>query len=159
MSVYTRNSSANRGDQLWNGNNVSPHYFLQILQISHVERELERAEGQGRKHKLDPEWQRATCPSGTDSARSLRRLLRNSPPTGKESTVKKNVPGENTEGKATLFFRNCYFCISLRIILACLGLSSSRFFLFSFFFFCQLMQWQKIELLNTTELIDSKFIV
>lgn len=76
-----------------------------------MERELERAEGQGRKHKLDPEWQRATCPSGADSARSLRRLLRNSPPTGKESTVKKNVPGENTEGKATLFFRNCVIVI------------------------------------------------
>ena len=60
------------------------------------------------------------------------------------------------EGKATLFFCNCYFYISLRIILACLGLSSSSFF---FFFFCQLMQWQKVELLNTTELIDSKFIV
>ena len=66
-----------------------------------MERELEKAEGQGRKQKLDPEWQRATCPSGADSARSLRSLLRNSPPTGKESTVKKNVPGENMEGKAS----------------------------------------------------------
>ena len=125
MSVYTRNNSDNRGDQLWSQNTARPYFFLQILQISHVERELERAEGQERKQKLDPEWQRATCPPGAHSARSLRSLLRNSPPTGKESTVKKNVPGENMEGRATLFFCRCYFYVSLRIVLACLGLSSS----------------------------------
>ena len=110
--------SDNRGDQLWSQNTARPYFFLQILQISHVERELERAEGQERKQKLDPEWQRATCPPGAHSARSLRSLLRNSPPTGKESTVKKNVPGENMEGRATLFFCRCYFYVSLRIVLS-----------------------------------------
>lgn len=34
------------------------------------------------------------------------------------------------EGKATLLFCHCYFYISLRIILACLGLSPSSFAFF-----------------------------
>ena len=157
MSVYTRNKSDNRGGQLRNGNNARPHVFLQMLQISHVGREWERAEGQGTNQKLDPKWQRTTCPSGADSAWSLRSLLRNSPPTGKESTVKKECPRRKHGGKSILvFFCHCYFYISLRIILACLGLSPSSFALF---FFCHFIQWQKVELLNTTELIDSKFIL
>ena len=45
-------NSENHGEQLQNGNNARLYFFLQMLQISHVERELERAKGWGRTTKL-----------------------------------------------------------------------------------------------------------
>ena len=60
------------------------------------------------------------------------------------------------EGKASLFFLSLLF---LHFPKNHSSLSGAVTLQFCFFFFCHFIQWQKVELLNTTELIDSKFIL